>query len=100
MTARSSSRSRKRIATMCRMLTFTCSTPVISHWTRLPMRSPHWSATLSVLHVEGSWRGTLAEDAMRTLFDLHEADRGGHFAAWEQPQRFAAKLRAAFRSLR
>jgi hypothetical protein len=25
------------------------------------MRSLHWSEALSVLHVEGSWRGTLAE---------------------------------------
>jgi pimeloyl-ACP methyl ester carboxylesterase len=31
---------------------------------------------------------------------FHEADRGGHFAAWEQPQLFSAELRAAFRSLR
>jgi pimeloyl-ACP methyl ester carboxylesterase len=29
-----------------------------------------------------------------------EADRGGHFAAWEQPQLFAEELRAAFRALR
>jgi pimeloyl-ACP methyl ester carboxylesterase len=27
-------------------------------------------------------------------------DKGGHFAAWEQPELFAAELRAAFRSLR
>jgi pimeloyl-ACP methyl ester carboxylesterase len=27
-------------------------------------------------------------------------DKGGHFAAWEQPELFAAKLRAAFTSLR
>jgi pimeloyl-ACP methyl ester carboxylesterase len=26
--------------------------------------------------------------------------RGGHFAAWEQPESFATELRAAFRSLR
>jgi pimeloyl-ACP methyl ester carboxylesterase len=31
---------------------------------------------------------------------FNEADRGGHFAAWEEPERFAAELRAAFRSLR
>jgi pimeloyl-ACP methyl ester carboxylesterase len=29
-----------------------------------------------------------------------EADKGGHFAAWEQPELFAAELRAAFKSLR
>jgi pimeloyl-ACP methyl ester carboxylesterase len=27
-------------------------------------------------------------------------DKGGHFAAWEQPQLFTAEIRAAFRSLR
>jgi pimeloyl-ACP methyl ester carboxylesterase len=31
---------------------------------------------------------------------FHEADRGGHFAAWEQPQVFSEELRAAFRTLR
>jgi pimeloyl-ACP methyl ester carboxylesterase len=29
-----------------------------------------------------------------------KADRGGHFAAWEEPGRFATEIRAAFRSLR
>jgi pimeloyl-ACP methyl ester carboxylesterase len=29
----------------------------------------------------------------------NELDRGGHFAAWEQPQLFSQELRAAFRSL-
>jgi pimeloyl-ACP methyl ester carboxylesterase len=64
------------------------------------MRLPHWSEALSVLRVEGSWRGTLAEAAMRTLIYLHEADKGGYFAAWEQPELFAQELRAAFKSLR
>jgi pimeloyl-ACP methyl ester carboxylesterase len=27
-------------------------------------------------------------------------DKGGHFAAWEQPQLFSEEIRAAFRSLR
>jgi pimeloyl-ACP methyl ester carboxylesterase len=31
---------------------------------------------------------------------FNEVDRGGHFAAWEEPQLFAAEMRAAFRSLR
>jgi pimeloyl-ACP methyl ester carboxylesterase len=34
------------------------------------------------------------------LIHLNEVDRGGHFAAWEQPQLFSEELRAAFRSLR
>jgi len=31
---------------------------------------------------------------------FNEVDRGGHFAAWEEPKLFAAELRAAFKSLR
>jgi pimeloyl-ACP methyl ester carboxylesterase len=31
---------------------------------------------------------------------FNEVDKGGHFAAWEEPQRFSEELRAAFRSLR
>jgi pimeloyl-ACP methyl ester carboxylesterase len=31
---------------------------------------------------------------------FHEVDKGGHFAAWEQPELFSAELRAAFRALR
>jgi pimeloyl-ACP methyl ester carboxylesterase len=34
------------------------------------------------------------------LIDFNEVDKGGHFAAWEQPELFAAEVRAAFRSLR
>ena len=34
------------------------------------------------------------------LIHFNEVDRGGHFAAWEQPQLLSAELRAAFRSLR
>ena len=35
-----------------------------------------------------------------TLSYFHEADRGGHFAAWEEPELFATEIRAAFRSRR
>jgi len=31
---------------------------------------------------------------------FNEVDRGGHFAAWEEPELFASEMRAAFRSLR
>ena len=34
------------------------------------------------------------------LIHFNELDRGGHFAAWEQPQPFSEEIRAAFRSLR
>ena len=40
------------------------------------------------------------EKAYPTLTYFHEADRGGHFAAWEEPELFAAEIRAAFKSLR
>jgi len=41
-----------------------------------------------------------AEKAYPTLAYFNEADRGGHFAAWEEPQLFSAEVRAAFRSVR
>ena len=34
------------------------------------------------------------------LIHYNRLDRGGHFAAWEQPQLFTDELRAGFRSLR
>jgi pimeloyl-ACP methyl ester carboxylesterase len=34
------------------------------------------------------------------LVYFNEADRGGHFAAWEEPQLFSEEVRATFRSLR
>jgi pimeloyl-ACP methyl ester carboxylesterase len=40
------------------------------------------------------------EKAYPKLIYYHRAEKGGHFAAWEQPQIFAEELRAAFRSLR
>ena len=43
---------------------------------------------------------TWARRAYPNLTYFHEVDKGGHFAAWEQPELFAAELRAAFRSLR
>ncbi len=40
------------------------------------------------------------EQGYPTLTYFHEADKGGHFAAWEEPELFATEIRAAFRSLR
>jgi pimeloyl-ACP methyl ester carboxylesterase len=40
------------------------------------------------------------EQSYPTLTYFHEAERGGHFAAWEEPQIFSEEVRAAFRSLR
>jgi len=41
---------------------------------------------------------TWARRAYRNLIYFHELDKGGHFAAWEQP--FSVELRAAFGPLR
>ena len=41
-----------------------------------------------------------AERAYPNLIYFNEVDKGGHFAAWEQPQLFSEEVRAAFRSLR
>jgi pimeloyl-ACP methyl ester carboxylesterase len=43
---------------------------------------------------------TWARRAYRNLIYFHEADKGGHFAAWEQPELFSWELRAAFKPLR
>jgi len=40
------------------------------------------------------------ETSYPTLTYFNEADKGGHFAAWEEPELFAAEVRAAFSSLR
>jgi pimeloyl-ACP methyl ester carboxylesterase len=41
-----------------------------------------------------------AERAYPNLIHFNEVDKGGHFAAWEQPDLFSAELRAGFRPLR
>ncbi|MGY1727525.1 epoxide hydrolase family protein [Geodermatophilus sp. SYSU D01062] len=41
-----------------------------------------------------------AEQSYPTLAYFNEVDRGGHFAAWEEPELFATEVRAAFRPLR
>jgi pimeloyl-ACP methyl ester carboxylesterase len=43
---------------------------------------------------------TWTERAYPNLIYFNEVDRGGHFAAWEEPQLFCEEVRAAFRSLR
>ena len=40
------------------------------------------------------------EKSYPTLTYFHEAGKGGHFAAWEEPEVFATEIRAAFRPLR
>jgi pimeloyl-ACP methyl ester carboxylesterase len=41
-----------------------------------------------------------AEKAYPKLVHFNRVDKGGHFAAWEQPQTFSEEMRATFRSLR
>jgi len=40
------------------------------------------------------------KSAYHNLIYYNVAEKGGHFAAWEEPQLFAAEMRAAFKSLR
>src|SRR4029434_8204215 len=41
-----------------------------------------------------------AEKAYPKLIHYNQLPKGGHFAAWEQPELLTAELREAFRSLR
>jgi pimeloyl-ACP methyl ester carboxylesterase len=47
-------------------------------------------------HAPRSW----TEQAYPNLIYYNQAGKGGHFAAWEQPELFASEVRAGFRSLR
>jgi pimeloyl-ACP methyl ester carboxylesterase len=49
-----------------------------------------------IVRTPRSW----VELAYPTLAYFNKADKGGHFAAWEEPQLFSEELRAAFASLR
>jgi hypothetical protein len=49
-----------------------------------------------VVQIPRSW----AERAYPKLIYYNRLDKGGHFAAWEQPELFTMELRAAFKSLR
>jgi len=63
-----------------------------------PVRIPVGFTTFpgEIFAAPRSW----VEKAYPTLTYFHEAERGGHFAAWEEPELFATEVRAAFRSLR
>jgi pimeloyl-ACP methyl ester carboxylesterase len=49
-----------------------------------------------IIQAPRSW----AEKVYPNLIYFHEADKGGHFAAWEEPETFSQELRAAFKTLR
>jgi pimeloyl-ACP methyl ester carboxylesterase len=40
------------------------------------------------------------EQGYPNVIYFNEVDKGGHFAAWEEPELFSDEVRAAFRSLR
>jgi pimeloyl-ACP methyl ester carboxylesterase len=48
------------------------------------------------------WRSprSWVENSYPNVVYFNEVERGGHFAAWEEPQLFSEEVRAAFRSLR
>jgi hypothetical protein len=49
-----------------------------------------------IIQAPRSW----VEKVYPNLIYFHQADKGGHFAAWEEPELFAKEMRAAFKSLR
>jgi pimeloyl-ACP methyl ester carboxylesterase len=49
-----------------------------------------------VYHTPRTW----AERAYPNLIHYNQLDKGGHFAAWEQPKLLVEEMRAGFRSLR
>ena len=49
-----------------------------------------------VYHTPRTW----AEQAYPNLIHYNQLDKGGHFAAWEQPKLLVEEMRAGFRSLR
>ena len=46
------------------------------------------------------YRVEISDKELGDLLSFNQVDRGGHFAAWEQPTRFSAELHTAFRTLR
>ncbi|MBV9413964.1 MAG: hypothetical protein JO363_03205 [Solirubrobacterales bacterium] len=58
------------------------------------LRTPRQSAA------RGEDRGELHPASAPNLVYFNEVDKGGHFAAWEEPELFASEIRAAFSSLR
>ena len=66
-----------------------------------PARDSDYTAYLRALVERYGPRGSFwTEHAYHHLIYFKEAERGGHFAAREQPQLFSEELRAAFRTLR
>jgi pimeloyl-ACP methyl ester carboxylesterase len=63
-----------------------------------PMNLPFGFTTFpgEIWKTPRSW----VEAAYPNVIYFNEVDKGGHFAAWEEPELFSTEIRAAFRSLR
>jgi pimeloyl-ACP methyl ester carboxylesterase len=63
-----------------------------------PMNLPFGFTTFpgEIWRTPRSW----VEAAYQNVVYFNEVDRGGHFAAWEEPQLFSEEIRAAFRTIR
>ena len=61
---------------------------------------PRQHISTLVLGALGQAPRSWAERSYHQLIYYNKVDKGGHFAAWEEPELFAAEIRAAFRSLR
>jgi pimeloyl-ACP methyl ester carboxylesterase len=92
-------------------LTNTAASSVRLYWEsggRSPLVAAAWKTAEIKLPVavtvfgEDAYRPpeTWTRRAYPSLVYFREVDKGGHFAAWEQPELFAAELRAAFKPLR
>jgi len=86
-------------------LTGTGASAARSYWERgaagqtpPPMNLPFAFTTFpgEIWKTPRSW----VERAYPNVVYFNEVDRGGHFAAWEEPQLFSEEIRAAFKSLR
>jgi pimeloyl-ACP methyl ester carboxylesterase len=69
---------------------------------RVPFKGPVSVPAAFTVFPGELWRAprSWVEKTYSNLIYFHEVDKGGHFAAWEQPQLFAEEMRAAFKSLR
>jgi pimeloyl-ACP methyl ester carboxylesterase len=72
--------------------------PAASQQTLPPTAIPFGFTTFpgEIWRTPRSW----VEASYPNVIYFNEVDRGGHFAAWEEPELFSSELRAAFRSLR
>ena len=59
-----------------------------------------WLPLSSFSRIFWNFSRSWVEKAYANLMYFNEADKGGHFAAWEEPELFASEMRAAFRPVR